>query len=189
MGVQTRSRNAARWRTAWIGRSVNIVILLVMSTGGGRRGGLHCADARCSLSEHDESVVGGPLPRSAANINIKTPRLKLSVESGEKSPGVKAAGHEILVRRGRVPKTVFSDKVRVLALVGVEGSGHHYLLTAISNMFETSKIKDLPSAIRYHSLASVSMTAAAQKSLREDMRAIVDAERLMEVSDTDTMGE
>lgn len=40
--------------------------------------------------------------------------------------------------RGILPKTVISSKLRLSILIGLEGSGHHYLIKAADDMFETN---------------------------------------------------
>ena len=42
---------------------------------------------------------------------------------------------------GILPKTVFSSKLRLVFLVGLEGTGHHYMVNAFNNVFSGETFK------------------------------------------------
>lgn len=92
-------------------------------------------------------ILGG---LSAAQIDVALPFNEESVDAGDGLPP------------GVVPKTVFSSKLRLIFLVGLEGTGHHYFVGALRDLFTSNA--DLP----YSNMCGVAKQLYLYNSMGQD---------------------
>jgi len=84
-------------------------------------------------------------------------------------PGTKFTSGEV------VPKTAFSSKLRMSVLVGLEGTGHHYFIAAVENMFRSNdeiSVTATPCVNNkaYYTMASMESTPSVFMNLLEGAR-------------------
>lgn len=92
---------------------------------------------------------------------------------------------------GSIPKTVVSDKLRVIFIVGLEGTGHHFASEAFSVAFKDHDLEQISACGLAQDIylpltmqVSASAYLEAQHSLRMEMRRLADLEKDLQAPGT-----
>lgn len=116
----------------------------------------------------------------------------LAYTSAQDRPELSTSPSRAVVRSGILAKTVENTKLRLIAIVGLEGTGHHYVKGTINQVFSTPLDKENHSiGCRIGKLLYVptllstpSSFAKAQSDLREQVHKLVEIEERMESSNS-----
>lgn len=109
------------------------------------------------------------------------PAFNTSRLSGTTTP----AEHGLVPPPGVLPKTVISSKLRLIFTVGLEGTGHHYMVDALVHLFRENK------DLRYFNLCPIARELylfnamkkdpayywTSQEKIRTEMRQLAAAQR------------
>lgn len=120
-----------------------------------------------------------------AALSLFVSGLMLAVRVAAADPAVMASAESAPSRDdGLIAKTVVSDKLRVIFIVGLEGTGHHFAFKAFRSVFEDHDIEQLggcglsPSIYLPITMGhTATRYSQAQNRLRMEMRRIAELER------------